>query len=86
MKRDAPALCDWSVDRPANWLRWVNRPETAAELEAVRRSCRPGSPFGPRPWAEALAGRMGLETTLRPPGRLKKNAQEPGAAGADSRD
>jgi putative transposase len=86
MKRDVPALCDWPVDRPADWLRRVNEPETAAELEAVRRSCRRGSPFGPQPWVEDLAGRMGLESTLRPPGRPKKNAAGILEPEPDSRD
>ena len=31
---------------PANWLEYVDRPETARELEDLRRSATRGAPFG----------------------------------------
>ena len=68
----APPLSDWPVERPADWLAWVNEPETPAELEALRRSCRRGAPFGPEPWAREIARVMRIEPTLRPRGRPKK--------------
>ena len=36
--RDVPPLSDWPVARPRNWVAYVNRVETADELEKVRKS------------------------------------------------
>jgi putative transposase len=74
--RDGLALCEWPVERPADWLAWVNAPETEAELEALRRSARRGSPYGSAKWAAAAAARLGIESSLRPPGRPKKPRRE----------
>jgi putative transposase len=60
------------VSRPENWLDWVNRPVTAGELEALRRSVNRGTPYGQPSWMEAVAKRLGLEFTLRPRGRPRK--------------
>ena len=59
----------WPVDAPRSWLAWVNRPETAAELEALRRSLKRGRPFGDQRWQTRTATKLGLESTLRPRGR-----------------
>src|SRR5207245_4337237 len=52
----------------ADWVREVNRPQTEAELEALRRSVQRGQPYGEERWAERVARRLGLESTLRPRG------------------
>jgi len=52
-----------------NWLRWVNRPQTAAEEESLRRCIARGSPFGGPIWQRLMASRLGLEASLRPRGR-----------------
>ncbi len=39
-------LGGWPVDRLADWVRWVNEPEPAGDLTAVRRSVTKGQPFG----------------------------------------
>lgn len=69
----APWLSPWPVARPADWLAWVNQPQTAAELEALRSCVARGRPFGTRPWIKRTAGRLGLEGTLRPRGRPRKH-------------
>ena len=46
-----PILSDWPLPRPSNWLEIVNQPQTEAELDAVHRSLRRGSPFGSADWA-----------------------------------
>ena len=61
---------------PRDWRELVNRPQTEAELEALRRSVHRGSPFGAAAWQERTARRLGLESTLRPPGRPKKRRDE----------
>jgi len=57
------------LERPPDWLDWVNRPETAAELAALRRSANRGTPLGNPEWAERIARRLGLEASLNPRGR-----------------
>jgi putative transposase len=70
-------LHPWPIDRPKNWLEVVNRAETAAEIEAARRSVNRGAPFGDAKWVLETAQRMGLESSLRPPWRPKKQKKEP---------
>jgi hypothetical protein len=50
---------------PAKWVQEVNRAQTEAELEAVRRSVQRGQPYGAEAWAKPVALRLGLESTLR---------------------
>jgi len=67
----SPLLATWPLPEPAQWRQLVNRPQTEAELEAVRRCVRRGKPFGAEHWAEETAKALGLESTLRPRGRPK---------------
>ena len=57
---------------PSNWVEEVNRPQTEGELAALRRSVERGRPFGGERWVRKTATLLGLETTLRPRGRPKK--------------
>ena len=41
-------------------------------LESLRRSVHRGQPFGSASWCERIVKRLGLESTLRAPGRPKK--------------
>jgi len=61
------------VTRPRDWLEWVNQPVTDAELPSIRRSVVRSSPYGDESWTEATAKRLGLEFTLRPRGRPRKD-------------
>jgi putative transposase len=63
---------DWPVDRPQRWLQWVNRAQTAAEVEAIRASVTRSRPYGSGPWVQRTAVRLGLESSLRRPGRPRK--------------
>jgi putative transposase len=67
-------LTNWPLSRPRDWPAHVNAPQTDAEVEAVRRAIRRNSPFGDTPWQQAVAKRLGLESTLRPQGRPRKTA------------
>jgi putative transposase len=40
----------WPVQQPSDWLMWVNDPQTAAELDAIRVSVDKGKPFGDERW------------------------------------
>ena len=64
-----PQLAAWPVDRPRNWVARVNKPETEAELDALRRSISRGQPYGRKAWVARVARRLGLESTMRPRGR-----------------
>ena len=67
-------LSAWPVPLPADWVARVQAPQTEAELEAVRASVQRGSPFGAPGWQKRISQRLGLEYTLRPRGRPKKQA------------
>jgi putative transposase len=65
------------VALPKNWASFVNRPETEAELERLRRSVVRGAPFGDVEWQRRTAERLGLQSTLRPRGRPRKEDLAP---------
>ena len=54
------------------WTRHVNGVETEAELKALRHSLARGTPFGDTHWQTKTAAILGLESSLRPRGRPKK--------------
>lgn len=57
------------ITLPGNWASFVNRPETEAELERLRRSAVRGAPFGDVEWQRRTAEQLGLQSTLKPRGR-----------------
>ena len=67
-----PQLSVWPVSRPRNWATLVNAVQTAGELAALRKSVARGQPFGDPAWQEDTARQLGLESTLRPRGRPRK--------------
>ena len=64
-----PTLSDGPLMLPVQWLRYVNRPQTEAELESIRRSVQRGQPFGAEPWVRQTCAALNLESTLVPRGR-----------------
>ncbi|WP_397568351.1 hypothetical protein [Schlesneria sp. T3-172] len=64
-------LVDGSVVKPDSWTPFVNGAETEAELKALRQSVERGTPFGGVDWQVEAAGRLGLESSLPPLGRLR---------------
>jgi len=64
-------LSGWPVDQPRDWVRWVNRPHSPSELEALCTSVQRGRPFGAEGWVQRIARRFGMDSTLRPRGRPK---------------
>lgn len=63
------SLSDWPVPAGRNWLRYVNRPQSEAELQRLRTSMKRGSPYGESDWQEQTAAQLDLESSLRPRGR-----------------
>jgi putative transposase len=77
-ERDEPAfplISPWPLARPADWLRIVNDPQTETELEALRRCVNRGCPYGNSMWVATAAKSLGLESTLQPRGRPRKEPQ-----------
>lgn len=70
-------LCDWPVDRPADWLERVNAPIPAEELARLELSERRERPYGDEAWVSRTVKRLGLEHTVRREGRPVK-AKEAG--------
>ena len=59
---------------PRQWRAWVNKPQTEAEVAAIRHCIRRGTPYGTDRWMRSSAARLDLGTTLRPRGRPKKES------------
>jgi putative transposase len=72
-------LCDWPVDRPRDWIQWVNKPITPRELERLELSERRNRPYGDDGWVMKSAKKLGLEHTICSEGRPRKKAQEQAA-------
>ncbi len=53
------------IPLPANWVSWVNMPQTEAELKSLRHSANRGTPFGSHEWVEETAEQLGLAFTLK---------------------
>jgi putative transposase len=70
--RGTVMLSEWPVDRPMDWVNFVNEPQSQSELEALRRSVNHGCPFGDEDWQKEVAEDLGLQSTLRPRGRPRK--------------
>ena len=73
---ERPPIAPSPVERPPDWLKWVNQPLTEKELEAVRRSIARGTPLGSPEWQRRTARRLGLESSLRPRGRPRLTAKK----------
>ena len=69
-----PLLTAGPVRHTADWLAYVNEPQTEAEAEALRECIRRRRPYGDTTWMLRTARRMGLEASLRPRGRPRKEA------------
>ena len=74
-------LTAWPVDRPTNWVAWVNQAESEQELESLRTSVQRGRPYGTPQWQKRIAKRLGLESAYRPRGRPRKAGHRPTAEG-----
>ena len=67
-------LSEWLIEKPKNYLDWVNRPQTEKELEYVRTSIVKGRPYGEDAWIDKIIKKFGLEITLRQPGRPRNGS------------
>jgi len=65
-------LAAWPVAKPRDWIARVNKPQTQAEEEALRRAVNRGTPFGSVDWQTQTAQELELGFTLRSRGRPNK--------------
>jgi hypothetical protein len=62
----------WPLERPARWTSLVNQVQNEKELAALHRDRDRGHPYGEDRWVQKTASALGIESSLRPPGRPKK--------------
>ncbi len=77
-REDKQILSPWPVPggkRPPNWVNRVNLPETEDELNALRRSSNRCQPFGHLAWQQEMCQRFDLQSTFRPRGRPRQEAE-----------
>jgi len=60
------------MERPQNWIEWINEPDKAAELDDLRSSAQRGRPFGSADSMINIAKKLGLEATMHSRGRPKR--------------
>ena len=65
-------LANWPIKRPRQWRSYVNKPQSEAEVEAIRHSLHKGCPYGSDRWVSQAAVRLELQHTIRPRGRPRK--------------
>lgn len=65
-------LSSWPVPLPRRWTEYVDKAQTKAELVALRRSVQRSAPFGCASWVATTAEELGLQSTLRAPGRPRR--------------
>jgi putative transposase len=69
-------LHDGPVPRPKNWLDLRARAVDRRRVGAGAAQRGRGTPFGETRWMERAAWRLGLESTLRPRGRPRKETEK----------
>ncbi len=67
-------LHEWPIEVPRDYLSLLNTAQTDGE-EAVRMSIRRGRPFGAGRWQELMIRRLGLESSVNPPHRVKRDSE-----------
>ena len=71
----AKLLDAWPVRRPANWAALVNEPLDRIMESRLKLSFDRGRPLGTDAWTGRIAATMGLQYTLNPRGRPKKEPE-----------
>jgi putative transposase len=60
------------ADLPDDYLTWINTAEKIDDLTMIRTSVNKGVPYGGGIWVEKMISRYHLESTMKSPGRPKK--------------
>lgn len=64
----------WPVQKPNDYLVWLNQPQTEDEGNVILKSIKKGSPYGSSSWRKKVIKKFNLEITLNPIGRPKKGS------------
>jgi putative transposase len=67
-------LSAWPIERPRNWVVWVNRGLNDKQIEGIRTCVQRDRPLGTEAWVRRTAVRLGLDFTLRGPGRPRRTS------------
>jgi putative transposase len=71
---DRVPLANWPVDCARDWVAHVNEAQSDAEIEAMRLCVRRGRPYGTTKWTARTVRDLGLESSLRPLGRPRRDS------------
>ncbi|MCF7957370.1 MAG: transposase [Phycisphaerae bacterium] len=71
-----PFLTSGPLQRPQNWQALLNQEQPEKEIEQIKLSLNRQRPLGDPKWLEKTVQELGLEYTIRPRGRPKKNIQK----------
>jgi putative transposase len=81
----SPVLDPGPAPRGADWVASVNAPMTEAETAATRESIRRDRPLETESWVRTTAGMLGLESSLREPGRPRAGRLQVGPSNIPDR-
>ena len=77
MRASPCALTTSPVALPSYWRHLVNEPQSATELAEIRACVNRQRPFGDDAWVRERARELGIEQSLNPPGRPRKDRSVP---------
>ena len=72
-KKERRIVCPCPVELPPFWAEFVNSPILRTELSRLHACEWRQSPYGDPLWQYELCRKLGLESTIRPRGRPRKN-------------
>ena len=69
------ALSEGPLELPRQWKRMVGNPDAIDDrvVDKIDKSIKRGRPLGDDDWIAKTAGKLGLESTIRPRGRPRKH-------------
>jgi putative transposase len=71
-KRERILVDEVPIELPVAWDKYVDEPLTEKELKKLRQAVNRQSPYGSCEWQIQACKELGLESTIRPRGRPKK--------------
>jgi len=72
---ELPVLSDWPVARPRQWKRTVNAVLHKIHADSIQHSIKRSAPYGSKGWTGRTAQRLGIESSINPIGRPRKEAE-----------
>jgi putative transposase len=64
-----PVLSPAPIEKPSDWVAFVNAPQSHDQLQKIHRAARRGAPLGEEAWTHQVVNAYGLEHTMRERGR-----------------